>query len=815
MNGLLQDLRFAVRALAKTPGFAVVAVLTLALGIGANVAIFSLVDEIWLRPMPVPDSERLVRVFTSNPSSEGVVAEGYSSYPDFLDIRASAKTLSGIASFEGRGAQLDTGTDNRLVRAAVVSNNFFEVLAPVPARGRVFRESELAAPGARVIMLSYPFWRQQFHSDPAVPGGTIVLDRQQVLVAGILPRGFRGTEAGQVPDVWIPITTWSELTGERERLADRAHRDYELFARLDPGATLPQAAAELQGISTRLARQYPATNAGRLFSALPESRSRGGDAPRMSRLLLSLSGLVLLIACANVAGLLLARAEHRRQELATRVALGAGRLRLLRQLLAETALIAALAGLAALAVGSYLVDWLPGLLPALGLTSQVDAHMSGRVLLAAGLLELASLLVFGLLPAWQASGTAPMQALGQRGFSGGAARARVRSALLVGEIALSLVLAVSGGLLVRSLVNAQQADPGFNAHQNLLVLELVPGFGARGEGAERAFVEEARRRLEALPGVAGTAAALRVPFGLSGGGATRKVFLPEATGAARTEGIPIHYDPVSDRFFEMVGTRITAGRAVEARDLATQARVLVVNQTMARRYFAGRDPIGQVVRLRASDGPEYRVIGVAEDSVNEDLTEEPVPYFYAPLEADDYGEVALAVKTRGNASAMAGEVRRTLHGLNRDVPVIYLATLSEHMRLATMSQRMTAGLIVSLGALGLFLVGIGLYGLMSFLVSRRAREIGIRLALGAPPRAVLEMVMGQGLRLTGAGIILGAAGAFLAARALRSLLYGVPAGDLASFAAGMAVVAVVACAATLLPGRRAAKVDPVTTLRTE
>ena len=815
MNGILQDLRYALRTLAKSPGFAAIAVATLALGIGANVAIFSLVDEIWLRPMPVPDRERLVRIFTSNPSSEGVVAEGYSSYPDFLDIRASAKTLSAVGAFEGRGAQLDTGRENKLIRAAVVSNNFFEVLEPVPARGRVFRESELSAPGTRVVMLSYPFWRQQFQADPAVPGGTIVLDRQQVSVAGILPRGFRGTEPGLVPDVWIPMTTWSELTGERGRLAARAHRDYEIFARLAPGATLPQAAAELDLISGRLSREYAATNAGRKLSVQLESRSRGGDAARMSRLLLSLSGLVLLIACANVAGLLLARAEHRRQELATRVALGAGRLRLMRQLLAETALIAALAAPAALAVGGYLIDWLPGLLPALGFSSQVDAHMSGRELLAAGVSALASLFVFGLLPAWQASGTAPMQALGQRGSSGGVARARVRSALVVGEIALSLVLTVSGGLLVRSLVNAQKADPGFNAHQNLLVLELVPAFGTHGEGADRAFIDEARRRLDALPGVAGTAAALRVPFGLSGGGATRKVFLPGARGAAETEGIPIHYDPVSDRFFDLVGTRLLAGRAIEARDVATQARVLVVNQTMARRYFAGRDPIGQAVRLQAREGPEYRVIGVSEDSVNADLAEEPAPYMYTPLEADDYSEVALAVKTRGDASSMAAEVRRVLHDVNRDVPVIYLATLSEHMRLATNGQRMTAGLIVSLGALGLLLVGIGLYGLMSFLVSRRTREIGIRLALGAPPRAVLEMVLGQAFRLTGAGIALGAAGAFLAARALRSLLYGVPPGDVASFAAGMAVVAAVACAATLLPGRRAARVDPATTLRSE
>jgi putative ABC transport system permease protein len=814
MRGLAQDLRFAVRLLRGSPGFAAAAVVTLALGIGANVAIFSLVDEIWLRPMPVPHPERLVRIFTSNPSSEGVVAQGYSSYPDFLDVRASAKTLSGVAAFQGRGAQLDTGSENKLVSAAVVSDNFFDVLAPVPSRGRVFHERELGRPGARVVMLSDPFWRQQFQSDPAVAGGTVVLDRQQVLVAGILPRGFRGAQPGMVPDVWIPVTTWVELTGERGRLVARGSRDYDLYARLAPGATLPRAEAELEGISARLGRDFAATNSGRRMSAVPESRSRGAAA-QTSRMLLALSALVLAIACANVAGLMLARAEHRRQELATRVALGAGRLRLARQLLAETALIAAIATPAALAVGSYLIDWLPGLLPAVGFTSHIDAHMSGRVLLVAALLGLLSLVAFGLLPAWQASGAAPAQALGQQRFDGGTARARVRRALVAGQVALSLVLTVSGGLLVRSLVNAQRADPGFNAHQNLLVLELVPAFGTRGEGADRAFVEEARRRLEALPDVIGTAAAMRIPFGLSGSGATRKAFLPGARGAAQTEGIPIHYDPVGDRFFELVGTRLTAGRAIEARDVATRAKVLVINQTMARRYFAGRDPLGQSVRLSGRQVEEYRVIGVSEDSVNADLTEEAVPYLYTPMQDDDYSELTLLVKTQGDPAAAAPDVRRVLRDTNRDVPIVYLATLTEHMRLATSEQRMTAGLIVSLGALGLFLAAVGLYGLTSFLVRRRTREIGIRLALGAQPRAVFEQVIGQALLLTCVGVVAGAAGAVAAARAMRSFLFDVAPGDVLSFATGVAVVAAVTCAAAFGPAWRATRIDPVKALRSE
>jgi putative ABC transport system permease protein len=814
MTSLFQDLKYTLRELRKSPGFTLVAIAILALGIGANIAIFSLVDEIWLRPMPVPHSERLMRIFTSNPSSEGVVANGYSSYPDFLSIRGATKTLSGAASLERRGALLDTGQENKLITAAVVSNNFFDVLAPVPALGRDFSEAEARAPGARTVMLSYPFWKQQFHADPGVPGKTVVLDRQEVLVAGILPRGFRGTDPLEVPDVWIPINTWIELTGDRARLDMRGLRDYELFARLSPGAALSQANAEVAELAGRLAREFPRTNSRRQMSVVPESRSRGGAAARLSEALLGIAALVLLIACVNVAGLLLARAEYRRHELATRVALGASRLRLSRQLLSETVLLAALAAGSALLVGGYLIVLLPRLLPDIGFSAQIDAHMSGRVLLFAGLSAAVSLLLFGLLPAWQASGTAPVNALKQQGALGGRSHARMRSGLVASQVAVSLVLAVSGGLLMRSLLNAENADPGFDAHQNMLVLELIPGFGARGAGAERAFVEEARRRLEALPGVAGTAAGMRIPFGLSGSGATRKVFFP---GAPRIDqdGIPIHYDPVSDRFFELLGTRLLRGRAIDVHDAQEHARVIVVNQTMASRFWPGRDPIGERVRLDKPDGDLYEVVGVAQNSVNADFAEGPMPYLYTPMSAEDYGELTLIVKTRPSASSLAGAVRSSLRGLNRDVPIIYMATMREHMRMATSEERMTTSLIVSLGGLGLLLVAVGLYGLTSFLVGRRAREIGIRLALGAEPRSIFELVIGRALYVTGVGVAIGAAGAVAATRALRSFLFGVGPGDAWAFVTGIAVLAAVTCAAAFVPARRATRVNPVTVLRAE
>jgi len=812
VTGLVCDLRFAFRNLRKTPGFAAVSVAVLALGIGANVAVFSLVDEIWLHPMPVPHADRLVRIFTSNPGPEGVVAQGYSSYPDLDSLRGTAKMLSGVASLERRGALLDTGSENRLVTAAVVSNGFFDVLAPVPALGRTIPEAEAANSGTRVVMLSYPFWRGQFAGDRALPGKTIVLDRQPVLVAGILPRGFRGTDPLSVPDVWIPVGTWIELTGERARLSRRGFRDLDLFARLAPGATIAQARSETAGISGVLARAFSETNGGRRMTLLPESASRGGDVARLSSILLATAGLVLLIACANVASLLLSRSEHRRHELATRVALGATRRRIVQQLAIETTVLAAAGGGAALLVGSSLIALLPGLLADLNLGAGIDAHMSLRVIGFAALAAGGSLFLFGVLPALAVSGVAPASML-RRPTETGRTRGGLRSALVVGQVAVGLALSVTAILLVRSFARAQRADPGFDAHQNMLVVELVPSFGAPTPEAQRSFVEEARRRLEALPGVSGTAAAMRIPFGLSGSGATRKLFLPD--GGAEHEEKSVGFDPVGDRFFQLIGTPVLSGRAIDARDVRDGAHVLVINQTMARRFWPGGDALGRTVRLDRPDGADYRIVGIARDSVNAELGEDPAPYLYTPMGADDYGELTLVVRTRGEASTMAGPVRRALHEAGTDVPAIYFATLREHMRLATAGQRVTTDLVVSLGSTGLLLAAVGLYGLMSFLVSARIREIGIRVALGASPGSVFRGVFARVFQLTGVGIAAGAVLSVASARAVRSLLFGVAPGDPVAFALAVVILGATAAAAAFLPARRATRVDPAEVLRCE
>ena len=815
MGTILQNIGYGWRMLRKSPGFTAVVMLTLALGIGSNVAIFSFVDELWLRPLPVPDADQLVRIYTSNPSGAGEVERGWSSYPDFADLRANVKTLSGIALMERRGALYDDGTQNNLVSAAVVSDNFFDVLQPAPALGRTFSERELQGSQVLPVVVSYPFWRRQFGSDASLVGRSIVVDRKQVLVAGVLPRGFRGTEPMQVPDLWVPLTTWAQLVpGEEPRRASRSFRDYELFGRVRPGVTQQQAGLELAAVANSLAQSYPSTNAGRRMSLVPESHTRGDWTAMVGLVLLGVATLVLLIACANVASLLLARAEHRRKEIATRVALGAARGQIVRQLLTETALLTVLGTMGAIVLSYYVLQWLPTWMPQSVVPSGVDAYLSIRGLVFAMALAMVSLLLFGLVPAWQASHVAPAVALKQFGVAGTAGRRTLRSLLVVAQVALSVVTVASAGLLVRSVLKALDADPGFNAHQKMLVLELSPAFGTRTSQQSQAYVREIRQRLESLPEVTATSVAMRFPFGMSGSGATRKVFLPEMAGGD-SEGVAINFDPVGDGFFRVLGTRILRGRALDAHDLEVGARVIVVNQQMARRFWPGGDAVGKRIRLDKPDGDEYEVVGIAEDSKYNDYQEAAIPFLYLPMTEDDYSELALAVTTRSDPRAFAATLRRTLLSVNRNVPVLGMLTWRDQIREALYEERMTARLMVTLGGLGLLLAAVGVYGLMAFLVARRTPEIGIRVALGAQRPAILRLFLRNAVRLTGIGLGIGIVGSVVATRALQSFLFGVSRIDGLVLAGTIVILLFATLVAALIPALKAMRIDPMVALRYE
>jgi putative ABC transport system permease protein len=812
MATLIQDLRYAFRVLRKSPGFTAIAIFTLALGIGANVAIFSYVDELWLRPMPVPHADRLVRIYTSSPSSHGEIELGENSYPDFEALRA-AKSLAGVAVLERRGAMYDDGSQNRLLSAAVLSDNFFDVMQPSSAHGRTFTEAELRNGDARPIVISYPFWRRAFNSDSGIVGRSIVLSRQAVTVYGILPRGFRGTESDMVPDVWIPFTTWWQISaGDRARKTDRSFRDLEMFGKLREGATLQQARAELTGIAGQLAQAYPQSNANRKMTALYERDTRGDETAREGLVLLSVAGLVLLIAAANVAGLVIARIEYRRREITTRLALGAGRGRIVRQLLTETMILAIGGGTAALMLGDVVLQAIPSLMPRTSIPAGVDAYVSSRTLVAAVAAVAVSLLIFALAPAWLATRLNPVSGLRQRGAESGGTRGFSRNALVVVQVALSLVLVVSAGLLVRSLWKGLKLDPGFNAHQRMLVIDFGPDMRTQAEDVR--LVQELRSRMEALPAVTGTTAALRVPFGLSGSGMTHKVFVARSLGSDR-EGATINYAPVADRYFEVLGTRILRGRPIERHDLELEARVAVVNQQMAARFWPDQDPIGKTMRLDQPGGEEYEVIGVAENGKYNEIQEDSMPYFFLPMKPYDYGETEMAISTNSDPRTLAVSFRQALRGLNPNAAILEMVTMREHMRQALYVQQVDSRLITALGLLGLVLVAVGLYGLMSFVVGKRTQEIGVRLALGSQRSAIFKLMVRYAVRLTVIGVILGTAGAIMAGHYLRTLLVGVAPLDPLVFTISIAVLLAITFAAALVPAMNAIRVDPVVALRDE
>ena len=814
MNGVLHDLRYAFRQLRKNPGFTAVAVITLALGIGVNVATFSFVDELWLHSIPVKEPNRIVRIFTSNPTGHGEIERGYSSYPDFQDLRANSKTLSGVAALDNRGAQLDDGVRSKLVTAAVVSENFFDVLQPTPALGRTFTEAEFRNSPALSALISYPFWREQFNGDRALPGQTITVDNQPVTVLGVLPRGFRGSNPVGVPNLWLPMPTWRQLTGEREKQTNRKFREYELFGRLQDGVSLKQAKAEVGTLAAAMANSYPASNTGFRMTLAPEHETRG-ELANVSLVLLGIAALVVLVACANVAGLLIARAEYRRKEIATRLALGASPANLIRQLLTETALLAGFATVAALLLGNFVLNQLPKFLPQTGFSIGVDPHLNSRALLFAVITAAASLFLFALIPVLQATKIDPGSALKQASSRTSTSRRTLRSVLVVAQVALSLVMVVCSGLLVRSVTKALALDPGFNAHQDMLIVELVPSFGTKTDEASMAFVREACKRLEALPGVTATATAMRFPFGMSGGGATRKVFPMANAGNIGAEGATINFDPVGEGYFSVLGTRILRGRAIERHDLDTDAHVLVVNQAMANRFWPNGDAVGQRVHLERTDGDEYEVIGIAEDGKYNDVREVRLPYLFVPMRSGDYGELAMAVKTNVDPGALAPSVRKVLRELNRQVPADPIVTLREHMREALYEDRVMAELIGTMGGLGLLLAAIGIYGLMAFLVGRRTPEIGIRMAMGAKRGRIFRLVIGHALQLMAIGAVIGIAGAIAVAQAMRSLLFGVAPTDVLTIVTAVAVLALVALAGAAVPAAHAAKVDPMVALRYE
>ena len=811
MERLVQDLRYALRALRKSPLFTTVVVLTLALGIGANTTIYTWLEGLVLHPLPVVhDADRLVLVKTRGPGG----AEWSFSYPDARDIDRDARAIEGLVAQDMAQVSVRTGAANEQAErgwAVEVTSNYFSVLGLHPVLGRFFRASEDSAPGANpVVVLAYGYWQRRFAGDSSIIGRTISLNNHPFTVIGIAPPRFGGIIVALNFDLWVPASMDGAITGRDERLTSRGWRSFDAFARLKPGVTFQQAQAEIGAIGARLAGAYHEDEGTQKYIA-------PFDAAEVQKLfrpavlaLLGITAVVLLIACANVGNLLLARAAGRRREMGIRLALGARRAQLVRQLLAESLVLAICGGALGVGVAAWGADGLIALVPASPFPIALDFHQNARILLFAFVVTLGTVLLFGVVPALQASNPSVVPALkNEQGATG--ARGRLRSTFVVAQLSLSLVALVCAGLFMRSLRASESVDAGFRAPDHVLLVSTDLHLAGYDPSTGRVFDRQLLERVEAIPGVTSASLSGNVPLGFGGhnsSGTTVEGYTP-----GKDEDMSIDNDDVGPRYFETIGTALVAGRDVTATDDSGAMRVVIVNEAFAKRYWPRQDPLGKWIAF--GSGIKRTVVGVAATAKYHKLAEAPLPFVFLPL-AQSYGSgFTLHVRTAGDPTALTGALRRTFASLDPNVPFLDVRTFREHMAAAVFFQRLGAIMLGLFGALALALATMGIYSVIAYSVSQRTRELGIRTALGAARNDLLSLVLGEGMRLAAIGVGIGTVLALGAAQLVRSQLFGVSATDPVTFLAIGALLAAVALLATYLPARRAASIDPMVALRSE
>jgi len=806
LAGLLQDVRFALRMIRRAPGFTAVAVLTLALGIGANTTIFSWVNAVLLTPLPGADARGLVDVSAQSKT------ESYTSmsYPDFLDLRAETATLKGLAVHHLQAASLNTPDGANRVWVELVSDNFFDVLG-VAVTGRAFRPDEGRTP-VPVVVISERLWRGRFAANPDMIGAAIDVNGTPFTVVGIAPGTFASGYTGLALDVWMPVPMADRVMAGASRTAMRENHWLDAFARLKVGATPGQASAELTALTEQLATAQGAASDIRV-DVVPLWRSPRGAQSVLGpvlMVLMSVVAIVLLIACANLANLLLSRASARRREFALRLSLGCGRRRLIRQLLTEAFVLVSIAAAAAVVAQIWTAGLLTSFVPPNDLPIQLVPHLDARVVLFASAAALASALIFGLAPALQAGRTDLAAALKSDGAHTGARRSWLRSTLVVSQVAFSLLLLVSAALFLRSLDNARHFDTGFKTdHMLLASLDLFSaGYDpARGTQALDRMLTEIR----ALPGVQSASLARRVPLGITTGSSS-STLEPEGYVASKDDQAWSFFNWVGSDYFRTMGIPIEAGREFTVGDRPDQPEVLVVNHTFAARYWPGQDPIGKRIRFTEQ---WYTVVGVVADSKYRRLNEPAAPFVYRGTTWSYRPDVVLHVRTTTDPGVLAEPVRAVVRGVDPKLPVFGVMTLEEHVRSASFQQRLAASLLSAFGALALVLASVGLYATMSYSVSRRTRELGARLAMGATRADIMRLVLRDAWRVTAIGVAIGLALSVGAAQLFSSLLVGVGPVDPATFAGVAILLSVIATLASYVPARRAAALDPLKALRYE
>ena len=816
------DFRYALRRLIRARGFTLAAALTIALGVGANSAIFSIINAVLLRPpVAVAEPERLVGVFTSDFSGPPYGSSSFADVDDFA--KQGAEVFTGVAGYSPRPAAVGSDDNLERIAAEVVTDNYFQVLGTRMTLGRGFGPEQRVRAGEPVAVISNALWQRRFASDPAIIGKPLRMNAREFTIIGVAPVGFAGSFRLLVADVWVPAALGAYV-GMSDDFTSRGDRSAFVYARLKPGVTIEQARARMGVVARQLTAAYPeawtdVSLKGRRISVLPEEETRippsfRGDALRFAAILMATVVVVLLVCCANVAGLLLARAASRLKEVGIRISLGASRGRIIRQMLTESVLLAALGGI----VGVAASVWAGQALMAAGTPSQIPVPISldltpdYRVLGFTLAITLLTGLVFGSAPALRASRADVVTALktDTPALRVGGRRFSLHGALVVGQVSLSTLLLVGALLFLRTLRAAASIDPGFRT-DHMLLLDIAPRPGEEGKTDPEQVALTARDRVAAIPGVTAVTWASNVPLGIDIG---RRGLQVEGYRLREGEDMEFHYSVVGPRYFETMEIPLVRGRGFTDADRPGAPAVVVVNEAFAKRFWGDADPIGKRISRNGQNGPWIEVVGLARDGKYVSITESPRPFVYYPqLQMPD--GITLYVRTTGDPLRLVTAARREVATVAPTWMIERPRTLEENVGASLLPQRIAAGLLGAFGVVALLLAAVGLYGVVAFAVAQRTREIGIRVALGAQGGEVLGLMLRQGMALAGIGLLVGVPLAFVVARLVSGFLIGTSVADPVVFGGAAGLLGFVTLVASYVPARRASKVDPMTALRSQ
>jgi predicted permease len=822
MLNFWRDIQYAFRTLTKNPGFAIVGIVTLALGMAVNTTLFSVVNGFLLRPLPVPHPEQITVLGLRQAAVPG---NHHFSYPDYQDLRDQTDSFSDLFAFRVSLASVasDKKADHCLISR--VSSNYFSALGITPAYGRLILPTEGRTPGADpIIVLGYSYWRKRFASDPEIVGKNVDLNEHPFTVIGVAPPEFHGTYSVLDMDAYIPFSAESREDPDnpiQKVWESRVDRGLTLMGRLKPGVSLKQAQASLNVVTERIAQQHPDTEKGITVQLYPEKLARPepdpeNPVPAASFAFMAMAALVLLVACFNIANVLLVRATVRQREMAIRAALGAGQSRLVRQYLTESILLSALGGGAGLVLGSWAAGLLGSIRLGAELPIQFDFHPDARVYLFSLGIVLFTGVVVGIMPALRASRTNVISVLheGGRGSSSGPKRQLARNALVAAQVAGSLVLLVVAGLFIRSLDKAQKISLGFNP-DHVLDLSVDVGQISYKEPRGREAYREIESRVAALPGVESVAQSYTVPMGVISAG--DRVYIKDHPLESGQQPADLSYNSISSRYFDALQIPLLRGRKFTDADSEKAPAVAIVNQNMAKKFWPNEDALGRHFSIKGPTGPFMEVVGIVQDAKYQNVTEDPQPYFYVPLDQNYESIRTFYVRTSVPPENLALQIQSQIQELAPNLPITQVQTLNQALQGANgfFFFRFGAQLATVMGLLGLILAVVGIYSVVAYAAAQRTQEIGIRIAMGARPSDILKMVLRQGLGVVGIGLALGLIIAFAGTRVMAGLFVGIKPTDPLTFVTVVVVLTAIALFACWIPARRATRIDPLVALRYE